>query len=146
MFANEYAHLLNHSLLFSLSPAGVERNCSSCDLQRLLACSVTPGRPYLGHGTAEAMELYLVPAQPHKSPPLASAGGRRMAETWLHPFERFTNHSELFSDLRPSFRCVMKTETQCWVSLPNSHSAGHDKGLSVRWQGRARTHSHQFYF
>lgn len=74
-----------------------------------------------------------------------------MAATWLHLLARLTNHGELFSDLRPSFRYVMKTETRFWVSLPNSHTASHDKGLSVRWQGEqhpgtAGTHSVQGYF
>lgn len=73
-----------------------------------------------------------------------------MAEAWLLRLTRFTNHSELFSDLRPSFRYVMKTETWFWVSSPNSHRASHGKRC-VRCKdeqhgGTSEAHDMKFYF
>lgn len=83
-------------------------------------------------GRAPGAHFPLTPINPHR-PQLR---GRSMAGTWLPLLQRFTSHRELLSDLRPSFRYVMKTETWFWVSSPNSHRAGHGE-RHVKQQGQA---------
>lgn len=130
LFANECARFLTHP---SFSPPPVILTGA----ERQSAARWGPGPP-----VSSRASVHLEPRDPTWFPlgPITPCGhrwGGRGAEIWLHLPERFTHHGELFSDLRPSFRYAMKTETWFWVSSPNSHRASRDGTCEVAGTGSA---------